>query len=539
MGGPVIGCYPPPMLLLLTLACAGPTLDKMVRDSSTPDDSEPNHTALPDDTGSETGETGETGEPVVEDDTPLIAERGCHDDGEGSGLGPEGEIGDLRWRTVRIPGGLFDELYAVVLYPADTSAMAWTDGAPVVVVAPPSLDLDPSVEEAPSPVFDAKFGVIEIQPVWPGWTVGGETTSGDRDDGGIVDASALSETIRFAAGIVSLDRGTTIGQVAERPVCNARVAVLGVGFGGVTIMEALAPDAGVHDWISGVGLFEVPTLPQLITGDVGTVWMDPDLESDGDESGLDWDDGRNVDWYEGDCDSVSCALDYEDLAWDADTHPSEVFPGRYEDAPAGVLYLDRAGSGALEIAPGGGLDVDGDGALGEDEDFVLLPHYASDGGVYYNSHLTRQIEGELGAVPSGVAGLAESEAFWGTRTVMEEARVVVSTYEPDLALVVGFTEVDREIATADRPHVVMAYELFREAGWHTRYNLRGEALECLVGSASSGGWPGGPAWGTEIEESETQGWAIPEALDADAAALTGLSVLWDALGAFDLCPGAS
>ncbi|GDX83584.1 hypothetical protein LBMAG42_53950 [Deltaproteobacteria bacterium] len=453
-------------------------------------------------------------------------------------LGPEGEIGELRWRTVTIPGGLFDELHAIVIYPADPAVMAWNDGAPVIVVAPPNFTLDPTLSSAPKPVFDARYGVIEVQPVYPGWTVGGVTTSGALDDGGLNSGSALSETIRFAAGLVSLDRGTTLGHIVERPICNSRVGLLGVGTGGVTIMEALAPVAAVGVNTVGFALFEVPTLPQLITGDVGTVWMDPDPSADGDGNGIAWDDGRNIDWYEGDCDTINCALDYEDVAWDAATHPSDVFPGRYEGAPPGVLYLDRSGSGALEIAEGGGLDVDADGVVDSRDDFVLLPHYASDGGVYYNSHLTRFAEEELASWPAGVATLAESEAFWGTRTVMEEGRVVIAQYDPEFAVVVAFTEEDSLLAVADRPQAVMAHDLFAEAGWSARYNLRGAALNCLVDPSTSGGWAGGPPRGTVLEEGDTQAWAIPEVLDADAAALAGLSLLWDAFGAFDRCPGA-
>lgn len=514
------------MLLILALACGPSGSDK--------------DAARVDDTGRETGhETGDSGAPHTgetgeEETTPAFAERGCQRDDPAETLPDAGEIDGLRYRVIRIPGGLFEALYAVVLFPADGTT-AWEDGAPVVVVAPPGLSVDSGVEEAPKPVFDARYGVVEVQPIYPGWTVAGYSTSGGSDDGGMQTASALSETIRMASGDAILDRGLTLSQIAEMPVCNDRVALLAYGTGGGVAMEALAPNAPLASVLAGFGSFEAPTLPQLVAGDAGFPWMDADPEVDGDGNGASWDDGRNADWTSGACDTVSCSLDYSSVAWDTDLHLSDVFPGRFEDAPQGVLYLDRSGSGALEY-DAGGLDVDGDGAIGADEDFVLLPHVSSEGRVYYSPQAAYAAKDLPESWPEGVVELAETEAFWAIRSMAEEGKVVLSTYDTRLPVVVGFTEQDGSLPLPDRPHVVTLHEMFADAGFPTRYNFRGDLLDCWLDPSSRGGWDGGPPRGTDLEEGELDAWAIPESVgDETALALTGLAVLWDAFGPFDYC----
>lgn len=517
--------------LLFALACSG---DDPKNPDAGPEDTG-SETGVGDDTGPlDSGDSGDSGLP--EEDEPLFTDRGCRSDDPVDGLEPAEALGDLSWRVVSAPTALFEELYLLLIYPTDEGSRAWEDGAPVVVVAPPVFEVDQTTADAPTPVFDASYGVIEVQPIYPGFSVGGYTTSGGLDEGGLMSSSAFAEAVRFATGELTLYRGESIGELLGRPICNGRVGTLGVGTGAIALMAGIAPSAEIAERIAGFALWESPTLPQLLTRDVGAVWMDPDPAVDGDGNGVAWDDGRNVDWSEGSCDTISCPLDYEDIAWDPDTRPSEVFPGRYEDAPPGVMYLDRQGSGALEIAAGGGLDADGDGMVGADEDFVFLPYYGLDGTRYYNSQLVRVADDKLEAWPEDVADFDASNVFFATRSVMEEGKVVASLHAPDYAVVVAYTAEDHELALADRPQVALVHDLFAEAGFPTRYNPSAAALDCLTDEANRDGYTGGPPRGALLEERELQGYAMPESLDAASPALAGLMVLWDAFGAFDLCP---
>ena len=522
-------CYPGAMLpLLLLLACTDPNDSK---DHVPPDDTGGGG----DDTsggGDDTGGGGDdTGGEAPEDTDPAFDDRGCHDDGEGRGLPEEVALGDGMYRVVRIPG-LFEALYAVVFYPAD-DAVAYDDGAPVVVVVPPGLDVDPSLEDTPRPYIDPAYGVVEIQPIYPGWIVAGASTGGEVDDGGLWTASTVSEVIRFASGQLSLDGGLTISNIAERPVCNGRVGLLGVGTGGFVAMAGVAPDARTADHLAGIALFEAPSVPQIIAGDMGTVAMDPDPEVDGDGDGLAWDDGRNLDFVSGSCTVAQCTIDYDTIAWDGDASLAELYPDDFAEAGDGVLYLDRSGSGALEWGSAG-TDADGDGVVGSDEDFVLLPHLGSDGVVTYSPDATLNMQDVVDTWPDEVASLGESESFWSTRTLMGEGAVVASSFDTTLPVVVGFTAADRYVALPERPQIVAAHDLFGEAGFPTRYNLRTEALDCLTTAEERGDWTGGPRRDASLEEGELQPYAIPESV-ADPEALVALAAVWDGLGAFDRC----
>lgn len=519
--------------LLFALACTDPKPTKDAHDSGGAD------SAAPDDTGSghtggDTGDTGEwdTADTSPEDTDPAFPDRGCHDDGAGSGLGAAERLGDLSYRVVRIPG-LFEELYAVVFFPAD-GRTAYDNGAPVVVVAPPGLSVDSALEETPRPYLDARFGVIEIQPVYPGWTVAGHTTKGGLDDGGTVTGSTVSQAMRFATGQVKLDGGYTLSQVTGVAVCDARVGLLGVGSGGFIAMSAIAPDRANGDVLAGVALFEAPSVPQMVTGDLGAVWMDPDPEVDANGDGYPWSDAQNTDWTEGACDVAQCHLDYSSIAWDPDTRLSDVFPDRFSGGDPGVLYLDRSGSGALELGLDA-TDVDGDGALGADEDFVLIPHEGSDGLRYYTPDAAVAATAALEDWPDGLATLEPVEDFWAPRSVMGEATIVVRDFPNDIPVVVGFTEVDEAVAVPARPQVVLNHDLFAGAGFPTRYNLRADALTCLTDPAERGAWTGGPKRTVTLAEGELDAAAMPEAISAPEA-VAALSALWDGLGAFDRCP---
>jgi hypothetical protein len=481
-------------------------------------------------TGGETGdESGDTGE--AEPAPPRIADKGCHEE-EGRPGGAEPTLGeDGYWQVVEIPSSLFDTLHAVVFWPADGTT-AYSDGAPVVVTAPPSLDINTSWASAPKPTIPAKYGVIEVAPVYPAWNAAGSVTSGDEDDAGPATANALTEAIRFATDQAATAEGEHLAGVVGLTVCDAKVAVLGASNGGITAVQSLAARTDLADVVAGFGTYESPSLAQLAVADAGAIWMDPDTDVDGDGNGVTWDDGRIPTWETGLCDANDCDLAYGDLAWDATATEEDVFPGRFAHPQTGILYADNNGNGALDLGEGGGLDADGSGALDADEDFVFLPHLAGDGVRYYSPTATVRAVDALASWPDGVATQAQSEVFWATRHMVGEAAKMAEDWPTDTVIEVVFTHMDHGQALADRPHSVLLHDLYADAGFYTRYNVRGAALDCLV--PDHGAWPGGPPAMTRLLEGETEEWAFPAGIpDETARAAAGLSVLWDVLGEFD------
>lgn len=501
------------MLLIALIACRNPASSDKVEllDDTATDDSG----------GADSG-TGE----------PLYTDRGCYDNGDPDPvLGEEYTLGDHKWRNVKVMTTLFDDFHATVLWPADGQT-AWTDGAPVVLVVPDGFGTSDQVRDEPTPVFDAEFGVVEIHPIYPGWSVAGQGTVGSHDDGGLEASAAVYAAMTLAWDGEVLERFQKLSNVVGGPVCNARVGMLAVGNGSITAMVTVAASPELSDRMAGLALFEPPAVPQLITGDVGLVWMDPDPSTDGDGDGIAWNDARNTDWIPDTCDGISCDLDYSAVTWDAETRLSDVFPAQFSDTPQGLAYLDRQGNGVLDYGANG-LDTDGDGVVGADEDFLVLGHVATDGITYFNPEVTLIASRSWTEWPDGVATLEQSESWWEVRRVIEEGKIFVGGAPSKIPVVVGFSEQDHALAITDRPGEHLSHDLFADAGFPVRYNPSAEAADCLVGDA----WGGGPARGTDLSDAELHAYAIPEALDEQAAAISALGALMDGFGTFDHCPG--
>lgn len=502
------------MLLIALIACKNPASSDKVKLS---DDT------AADDSGGGSGGGG---------DDPIFTDRGCYDNGDPDPvLGEEYTLGEHKWRNVKVMTTLFDDFHATVIWPADGQT-AWTDGAPVVLVVPDGFGTTNQVRDEPEPVFPAEFGVVEIHPIYPGWSVAGQGTVGSHDDGGLEASAAVYSAMTLAWDGEVLERFQKLSNVVGGPVCNARVGMLSVGNGAITAMITLAASPTISDRLGGLALFEPPAVPQLISGDVGLTWMDPDVAVDGDGDGIAWNDARNVDWAPGSCDGITCTLDYSTVTWDAETRLSDIYPGQYADTPAGLAYLDRQGNGVLDYGESG-LDTDGDGVVGADEDFLLLGHVATDGITYFNPEVTLVASRSWDSWPEGVATLEESEKWWEVRRVIEEGKIFVGAASKDAPVVVGFSEQDHALGITDRPGEHLTHDLFEDAGFKVRYNPSPEAMDCLLGDA----WAGGPDRGTDLADDELHAYAIPESLDDEAAALSALGALYDGFGAFDNCPG--
>lgn len=513
----MVCCSPAVLLVLLAAACPRKRED-----------------TLPDTASSDTSapDTSTTEPPVP----PAV--RGCHDDGSPllPAPTPYGTTA-LRYRVVQIPSTVVDPAWVVMYYPQDPETRTWHEGAAVVVAARASI----TAPAAMTPQLHEDAGAIEIQPLYAGWSTDGFTTGGTLDHGGDVDAALVRDALRFAAGLTVSASGHTVGQLAGRPVCNARVPLLAASSAGplgVRTLAGLEPD--LAEEVLGVAFYESPHVPQAVTGDLGSACLDPDTETDADGDGCTWDDGRNHSYTAGACAGTSCTLDYARIAWDPSLHARDLCSYFTAMERPGVLFLDNDGNGLVSLGPGGTPDLDGDGAIGPDEDFLLLPLWnTADALEYFSPEATAAAMERLGAAawPHALATPEASTAFWASRNAMAHVPAAVGASPPDLSVVTVFTERDHGVLQPTRPHIHALYEAFRAAGVHTRYNVDADLFTCMVPASTRGAWAGPLEAGVALAEQEIQAWAIPETVLAQTArTLAPLGILWDAWGPFDHCP---
>lgn len=502
-------------MLFLLLACTDPTDTDKPADSPAPD----------------SGDSGDSGDP------PVYASRTCltpeiPEDLPEASVDPEREHA---FRTVVLPDETLGTSGALVYFPDPSAAGLWSDGAPVVVTASPP-------ENTPEPYFKAELGVVEVQPLYPGDGDGQLATPGVYDGLGPNSAAAMAAAIRFAAGLVASQEGWTVGQVAERAVCNGEVFVLAVSQGGSPTLKALADNAEeLGPYVGGIVSFESATMPQIMAGDVGKTFGDLDGDLDADSDGYAWDDARNVDY--GGCDSSTCVLDYATIAFSEDYTPAYFFPPFYKLQELGMLYLDRDGDGQLTTAAGG-TDVDGDGAVSADEDFPLISHQ----GAYEGDEIQRlypTLEAIDAALAAGVldeaawpAALATREqvaAYWEPRTLT--THVPPHALFPDHARYVSvYSEVDHGVPLPDRPHVTGLYADFQAQGWSVGYNDVDAGVTCSGVEDLLGDWPGPPPADAILTQEELDTYAMPESIDAHGKGSAVLQLAAEVFGPFDNCP---
>lgn len=453
---------------------------------------------------------------------------------------------DQVYRVVRVFSEHFEEAYMLVIFHADSEQRLYDQGAPVVVGAIPALLL----QEEPVAQLVSGYGVIEVQPIFSGWSIEGVGSSGDPDAGGSNDALLLREAILFASGRKDTVEGNSLGQVVEAPVCNDKVVVLGASGGASIAMQSLAGmDKELSQAVAGFANHESPLLPQLLLGDVGAVWMDPqdlnnNLDEDGD--GYTYNEGLNPVYEAGDCQGDTCLIDYSALAFDPLTDLAEIYSSRFEDNEwPGVLYLDLDGDQRITYQRGA-LDVNQNGWLDDDEDFLFVPSW--DRRLPESKHMY-SVELVEAAVSNGVlleddwpehiATRTETQDFWHHRNMMHQVEQVASSAPPWFRVAIDFTEVDHGIAAPDRPHVRLFFDAFNELGVPIRYNYSEAMMDCTVdASLWKEAWTGRELpYGHGLEPSELDYHAMVEEVpNSLVKALPALGLLWDMYGDFDRCP---
>lgn len=538
----------------LALALLLPTVACVNRKSDTQDTSVPDSATETGDTV-ETGHTGDTTETGHTDETgnPPVFELGCNSDWQtpATDLPAPTAVkdGSMVYRVVEIPDAGFEHLYVTVFYPADPTLMAYDEGAPVIVLLVPNTTTQTGALE---PRVSAGMGVIEVQPIFPSWQQGGFTTSGTFDAGGDLSAAATRGALLFATGQVATVDGTTLGQVVERDVCNSHTVLMGTSRGDATALRTLEL---FHDDLAptvvGFGAHEAPSVPQFIVGDGGWIWMDPDEDVDADGSGFGWDDARNRTYVTGACGPLAsrCELDYSRLQRTLD-YTIDQFSGQYKAMPGetGVFWLDNDGDGQLTAlgAPGAySQDRDGNGAIDDDEDFLLWPLQDPVAPTLINVQVySRELLAEAvalglvdpGAWPSGLAPVSAVEAFWAGRNPMSSiANLTKDWTAEELTVSIEYTTKDHANGNAARPHVWQMYEGFRQAGLNARYNLSADAAACVMSPDDLVGWGGEVPYGADLAEEDLPPYGLPVLKNTTARPVAAIGLLWDLFGPFDHC----
>ena len=446
------------------------------------------------------------------------------------------------WRVVQLPSDVIDTLYAVVYFPTDPELRAYEDGAPVMVGARPALFSDTLVTS----MVPSAWGIVEVQPVYPGWVYEDYASSGVSDAAGPLAAAALTEAIAFAAGHGHTVDGLSLRQLTGAPVCNGGVVVSANSSGIIHAARALveSPDL-LDEMVLALVAAESPHLPQAVVGDLGFTHMDPDHQVDADGNGVTWDDFRNSDYQPGSCEDGGCPIDYSQIAWEPQLSLQSVFGDYYDGlAGGGLLYLDRNDNGLLDISTAGSWDLDGDGAVEVSEDWPLLAWFdnvAPLERVMYSAEATEAAL-ELGVVTAGawpthISDAQQARAFWDERSLMAMLPGIIAAAPADFGVYFTFSEVDHALAQASRPHIAQPYQALLEAGVSVRYNVSAPSMSCLVERERVAGWGGQLPWNEDLGEGELSEWALPESISGDEwRALGAAGAFWEYLGPFDRCP---
>lgn len=450
------------------------------------------------------------------------------------------------YRIVAVPSSVREYAYMAIYYPSTADNRLYDEGAPVIVAMTPGLDRQLNSV----PQMSGDMGLVEVQPIYPGFAMDGQMTPEPLDMGGADAATIAWEAVLFARGELATTDGYTLRQLVGMDLCDSEVVVLGTSGGGSIAMQVFDRyRAELSGRIAGFGNHEAPAVPQLMAQDGGAIWMDTDHAVDSDGNGSLWDDGRNPTYAVGACSvsDASCALDYSRVRWSADADLNNLFAARYNsiDMPRGVLYLDQTGNEQLDIGADGSIDVDGNGVF--DEDFIILPFYnafaaAGEPALWFSGEATAALEAVIAADawPEGVATAAQAQEFWDTRNMMAHQNAVAAELPTGFYASVDYTVIDHGIGIGTRPHVWMAYEGLRQAGVRVRYNAADAAMRCIYDASVLSAWGGALDPDVEIAEADLDTWALPETiLNEQARAASVLGVLWDLYGAFDQCPSLS
>ena len=531
--------------LLLSAGCTDRSPDSVADDAEADEDTDADTDADTDtDTDADTDADTDTDADADTDADTDTSEylNACIDSAVASDLPEAGSTGSMQYRIVELESnGRIDPLYVAVYFHQDDVEPPYDEGFPVVVAVPPALQVGTQLREQISNLYR----LVEIQVIYPGWTVEEMTSGTDGDQGGEESAFALKEALLFAAGDRTTADGHTIDQLIDAPICNRQVAVLGASSGGSVVMQTLAGWSDeLRDVLLGFANHENPSNPQFIVGDIGRPWMDPDENADDDGNGNPWDEGRNLVYTSGSCGALECDLDYSRLRWDGDINHgviwSQVLPEQ-----DGLFYLDNNDNGQLDFLPGAPtpLDTNGNRILDADEDYVFVPTWDQEVGtaLHYSSPQVIRAADELGLFdetdwPSSVSAPVENFEFWTPRSMMTHVNAVAQRYPESFITVVDFTVNDHGVSQSAHPHILSFYNAMHYAGATIRYNPSLAALECMMPESFYSGWTQEQKYNTPLPESQIHSYGLPQSFPNNIVrGVAAMQVVWDGVGPFANC----
>ena len=448
------------------------------------------------------------------------------------------------YRIVQIDTPTFDPFFVVVLSPPPAYRSLYSAGAPVIVTSMQSMGIGHAWATQPRSFFPLELGVVEVQPIHPGWTAEGNLTPGIHDSAGPQTSASLYEALRFAIGETETVDGLTLRDLVDREICTGKVAILAASSGGVTAATALDKyGEGIKDRLLGASFYETPSRPAFVLADTGFKSLDRWPTEDTDGNGVIWDEGRNPAFHGCDIETLLCHMDLTDLKWSSRATLEQVAPTEFEEGKPGLLYLDRNSNGQLDLSPDAHVDIDGNGLIGNNEDYFLLPHQDTQSTEYeihrYSPLVSRAAEEVFKTTgwPTHLAQVAEAEEYWADRDATSAAVRAASHLRPDFKFVLAFSDEDHAVPVAERPHVAILYSALQQAGASVRTNSEWDSAACLIGEDALGDWEGGSDPGVVLDIPALTATAMPLSFPARTGrALATLGIFWDTWGPFDVCP---
>lgn len=443
------------------------------------------------------------------------------------------------YRVVPVPLAAGGEGVVLATWPPEGNTL-WADGAPVMVVSPPSHKVDETWEQHPQSWTRPSWGAVEVIAVWPGWTVQGTTAPGAGEGGGPAAAAAFDAALRFALGGPSSE-GRPLADYAEVPVCNDTVALMSLSSGGAPLVQAVATAGAEHAArVAGISLFEPPSLPELAVAESGAIWMDPDLDTDADGDTLPWNDARNLGFDPDSCTTAGCAGGMGTLAYTGERSLASLWSAYPADLPSGLLYFERSGDGTFNADDHGRTDRNGDGRVDQNEDTWARPLFATNGDTYQVYYSDTMIDAAAlgGLLPPEAAHIATPDAthaWWASRNMglhVADAGAAM----PDAVWSVVFTTMPHGPALVERTGETIVYDELLRGGARPRWNFPADVALCLAGDIYAE-YPGPPPDDPAPVGAELQAWAVPDTVNnVTTQAVGGLAPLLAARGFPTSCP---
>lgn len=277
-----------------------------------------------------------------------------------------------------------------------------------------------------SEIVDQGFVVVEF--LFPGGSSEGHSSDGVYDYRGERCRLALRDTSLFAQGALVDTEGRTIHDVVGRTVLTEVMGLTAGSNGGGLTAATLDLHQQELQGVRLVSFWENGMSASSQTDELGDLERDCDGSIDGDGNGFFDDDGKNPRFDPTtDYDYSDPHLDLSQLAWDPTVQTRILdWSGRFPPAfRSGVLFFDGNGNSVYDHQSGERLctDLDGDGATGLDEDWLVTTRntFTDDGRLrtHYAEPTTAYLEAHPEIFPQGwpewVAGSDEAREYWRNR----------------------------------------------------------------------------------------------------------------------------